>query len=1064
MPLAAGTRLGVYEILSVLGAGGMGEVYRARDTRLGREVAIKVILDAFAADADRLARFQREAKVLGVAQPPAHRRALRARGSRRRSTSWSWSWSRGETLADRLLRGPLPLAEALTIAAQIADALEAAHEKGIVHRDLKPANVKVTPDDKVKVLDFGLAKAVETEASAHERRELTDAEHDGVAGGRHSRHGRVHVAGAGAGTPCRPPQRHLLVRRRSLRDADRTPAVSRETPRRKYWPRSSCARRMSAGFPQDLNPRLTELLRRCLEKHPKRRWQAIGDVRVELEAIAAAPVTPPVRADAGFGAASTVAPGHTGGDIRARRRRRSGGRSLAVEARASGASRSIFHRHADGPHVDQPACRGDLPGRIADCLRRGAPSEPAAHPRARLVAVGRGRRHQRGVVSSIFAGRALTGVLFARRRHDQAHRARRRRSGLALCRVQSNQSVVGRHWHRVPGHEFRITPHHAGVGEGWKPQVLLALQPNEYAQGPQMLPDGDTLLVSTSTGARVGADRWDHGQIVAYSVKSGIRKVLIEGGSDPRYLPTGHLAYAVGGSVYAMAFDARTLTVSGEPFPIIDGVRRSSTGVTGMADFIVSENGTLAYVPGPMTTSSAVELVVADRQGTLSPLKLQPGPYSDSRVSRDGTRVALTNTDGRASFIAVVPDLAGGSSLRRVTFGGNATAPVLSPDGTRVAFQSVRNGDLSIFSQAIDGTGPAVRLTTAAPGEAHLPHSWSGDFLLYDVIKGADVRLWQLSVKDGKAAPFGDVHSTSETDATFSPDGHWVAYSTTDDDRATNLFVLPFPAAGTPSTLLRGRNAAPHHPILVSRGGCVVLHPLARRPGARGHHDRAAIQIRQPGSRAAPVCRRPAGIATPVRHDARRPDSRLRDAGPVQQTGRRPDRRRPELVPGGEGPRAALIAPHTSISDDRLRQRAANSRTRSTHASHSGAPHVACATVASANALASFSSDTSEIVLECVRIDRARGTLTSLRIPAFMITTIGLDADDTLWHNENVFRLTQERFRGLLAGIADPDVLDERLAEIERRNPRLYGYGVKGFTLSMIETAMAAHGNEAPAA
>ena len=112
--------------------------------------------------------------------------------------------------------------------------------------------------------------------------------------------------------------------------------------------------------------------------------------------------------------------------------------------------------------------------------------------------------------------------------------------------------------------------------------------------------------------------------------------------------------------------------------------------------------------------------------------------------------------------------------------------------------------------------------------------------------------------------------------------------------------------------------------------------------------------------------------------------------------------------------------------------------------------------------LASFSSNTSEIVLECVRIDRARGTLTSLRIPALMITTIGLDADDTLWHNENVFRLTQERFRGLLAGIADPDVLDERLAEIERRNLRLYGYGVKGFTLSMIETAMELTGNEAP--
>ena len=224
--------------------------------------------------------------------------------------------------------------------------------------------------------------------------------------------------------------------------------------------------------------------------------------------------------------------------------------------------------------------------------------------------------------------------------------------------------------------------------------------------------------------------------------------------------------------------------------------------------------------------------------------------------------LVLTNTDGRASFIAVY-DLAGQWSLERALRQRDRPGAFARwhPCGLSVCAQRRP----LIFSQAVDGTGPAVRLTTAAPGEAHLPHSWSGDFLLYDVIKGADVRLWQLSIKDDKRAPFGDVHSTTETDAaTVPPDGHWVAYSTTDDDHATNLFVLPFPAAGTPSTLLRGRNAAPHHPDLVSQGGCVVLHPLARRDGARGHHDRAAIQIRQPGSRAAPVCRRPAGIATPV--------------------------------------------------------------------------------------------------------------------------------------------------------------------------------------------------------
>ena len=611
---------------------------------------------------------------------------------------------------------------------------------------------------------------------------------------------------------------------RALRDADRPAAVSTATPR----PNAGVGPRARGGR----RPRCrrisirgsTELVRRCLEKHPKRRWQAIGDVRVELEAIAAAPVTPPVRADAG--------------SVRRplwRRALPAAISALVVGAAAAAAAWLLK------PELPAPVVRFSIamPTDPTSVSRRVVAISPDGSLIAYVAALRLNLRPIRELDSSPLAGADGTngvsspafspdGRSLAFYSLDDGMIKRIALGGgapVSLCPASNPTSLSWGATGIVFPNSSSESRHIMRVSEkGGKPQVLLELQPNEYAQGPQMLPDGDTLLVSTSTGARVGADRWDHGQIVAYSVKSRIRKVLIEGGSDPRYLPTGHLAYAVGGSVYAMAFDARTLTVSGEPFPIIDGVRRSSTGVTGMADFSVSENGTLAYVPGPMTTSSAVELVVADRQGTLSPLKLQPGPYSDARASPDGTRVVLTNTDGRASFIAVY-DLAGRSSLRQVTFAGNATAPVLSPDGTRVAFQSVRNGDLSIFSQAVDGTGPAVRLTTAAPGEAHLPHSWSGDFLLYDVIKGADVRLWQLSIKDDKRAPFGDVHSTTETDATFSPDGHWVAYSTTDDDHATNLFVLPFPAAGTPSTLLRGRNAAPHHPIWSPRGDALFYTP-----------------------------------------------------------------------------------------------------------------------------------------------------------------------------------------------------------------------------------------------
>ncbi len=165
-----GSRLGPYEITAKLGEGGMGEVYRATDSKLKREVAIKVLPAAFTADPERLARFEREAQVLAALNHPAHRGDLRRRGDRRRPRRWCWSWSRARRSRTRLARGPLPIDEALAIARQIAEALEAAHEKGIVHRDLKPANVKLTADGTVKVLDFGLAKALEPARSLRRSR------------------------------------------------------------------------------------------------------------------------------------------------------------------------------------------------------------------------------------------------------------------------------------------------------------------------------------------------------------------------------------------------------------------------------------------------------------------------------------------------------------------------------------------------------------------------------------------------------------------------------------------------------------------------------------------------------------------------------------------------------------------------------------------------------------------------------------------------------------------------------------------------------------------------------
>src|SRR5438874_9863294 len=294
MPLPAGTRFGAYEILSALGAGGMGEVYRARDTKLGRSVAIKILPDTLAADPERIARFEREAKMLAALNHP-HIAALYGMEESGGRHFLVMEPVEGETLAERLQRGAMPIEEALKIVHQIVEALEAAHEKGIVHRDLKPANVKVTPDDKVKVLDFGLAKAVADEPMVGARQTGSDA-------ATHSPTLSMVATQAGVilGTAAymSPEQaKGLPADHRS--DVFSFGCVLYEmlTGRQPFQGEtvpdvmaSVLARDPDLnGLPPNLNPRLPDLLKRCLDKHPKRRWQAVGDLRAEIEAIAVAP-------------------------------------------------------------------------------------------------------------------------------------------------------------------------------------------------------------------------------------------------------------------------------------------------------------------------------------------------------------------------------------------------------------------------------------------------------------------------------------------------------------------------------------------------------------------------------------------------------------------------------------------------------------------------------------------------------------------------------------------------------------------------------------------------------
>ena len=356
-----------------------------------------------------------------------------------------------------------------------------------------------------------------------------------------------------------------------------------------------------------------------------------------------------------------------------------------------------------------------------------------------------------------------------------------------------------------------------------RPEVLVTLPAGEIPDGPQMLPGGDTVLLTAGKVTHAGLDRWDKAQIIAQSVATGARTLVIDGGSDARYLPSGHLAYTIDGTVYAVPFDLRSLKVTGEAIPILRGVRRAAASSTGMADFSVSENGTLAYVPGPESLSGGLVLALFDWQGGVTPSALAAGPYSAPRVSPDGTRVALETSDAKERFIGVY-DRTGTVALHRITYGGNSNSPVWSPDGTRIAFQSAREGDLAIFAQAADGSGAPERLTRPAAGEQHVPQSWFGGVLLFDAVKGGETALWQLSVKDGKTSRFGDVRSASDTGAVFSPNGRWIAYSV-DEEHRSNLFVQPFPAADAEYMLVKMDGSAPHHPMWSADGTTLTYIP-----------------------------------------------------------------------------------------------------------------------------------------------------------------------------------------------------------------------------------------------
>ena len=792
MPISIGTQLGSHEITALLGKGGMGEVYRARDLKLKRDVAIKILPEEFARDADRVSRFQREAEVLASLNHPniaAIYDVEEANGFR----YLILELVEGETLAERLRRGPIAANEVLKIAQQIADALEAAHERGVIHRDLKPANVKITPEGKLKILDFGLEKAMET---APANPGLSNSP---------TLSNLATNAGIILGTAAymSPEQANgFTVDRRSDIFSFGVVLYEMFTGRQPFQGRTTSEVMASVlvrepdwtAMPPNLNPRILELIRRCLQKDAKARWQAVGDVRVEIESLLSSPLEAVAVAVAKprplWKRAITLV-----------------ATALVVATIASLAAWNLKPSPSPGVVARFPVVlpEDQLFTNLARQLVSISPDG------TKLVYVVNNQLYLRqvaemearpipgagGGVSSPFFSPDGQWVGFWSSDSTLKKIAITGGAPITICKADNPWGVS---W---DGNDIVFSNPPKGIlrvsANGGEPEVLVKMNSLELPSHPQMLDRGTSVLFTLGnlTGT---ADRWDQAQIVVQSLSTGERKTLIRGGSDGRYLPTGHVIYAVGSNVLAVPVDLKRLEVKGGPVPVIEGVMRSAGAVTGAAHLAFSTNGTLVYAPGSDATAR-MTLAVADLTGKMQPLPVPPGAYSYPRLSPNGKQLVVQTSDGKDQILSIY-DMSGGTTLRRLTFGGSNQYPIWSNDGRRIIFTSDREGDNGLFWQLADGTGAAERLTKTEPGVTHIAQAMdrSGNTLAFfisrTVTRGITGGIWMISLNDDRTPKVFVARPDSvQPHAAFSPDGRWVAYSSTEVP-PVQLFVQPYPNTG----------------------------------------------------------------------------------------------------------------------------------------------------------------------------------------------------------------------------------------------------------------------------
>ena len=799
MALAPGTRLGVYEVTAQIGVGGMGEVYRATDSNLKRSVAIKVLPASVAGDADRLVRFQREAEVLAALNHP-NIGAIYGLKKTPEFTALVMELVEGDDLSQRIARGAIPLDEALPIAKQIADALEAAHEQGIVHRDLKPANIKVRADGTVKVLDFGLAKAMDVGSGASGGLSMSPTIMSPA---------QLSAVGVILGTAAymAPEQARgrtvdkradiwafgvvlfeMLSGSRPFDGEDLAETMGAVIHKEPAWTRLPTATPAS----------VQTVLQRCLQKDSKQRLRDIGDVRLALEgafetavpqsaasgarptssaarmlpwavaatfAVAAVALAilwapwraetsldrPFVRLDVDLGPTVSLPPPYVDGSSVILS---SDGTRLAY---VSGASTKLFTRRLDQPTATE------LPG------TDGA-TGPFFSPDGQWI--------------GFVAANKLNKISV---------------DGGAIVPLGALSNMNGATW-AEDGNIIVGEPFFRGIvripANGGPAEILTPLANGEISLTfPHLLPGGKAVLFSAV--ATPGAE---NGTIEVLTLEDRHRKVVVRGASSARYLATssgtGHLVYTNKTTLFAVPFDLNKLETRGTAVPILDDVAYSA-GTNGAAQLTFSSapsgHGTLVYRRASATVNAPTTIQWVDATGKKEPIRSKSSLYQYPSLSPDGKRLALTDNVGGGSDVWVYDPLR--DAMTRLTFGGGVNVfPVWSPDGQYIVFERVGNG---LFWTRSDGASQPQALTTSKNIQFPWSFSPDGKRLAYVNFEGSP-QVWTVpleeqsgQLKTGKPEQF--LKSTfSDMTPAFSPDGRWLAYQSNESGK-NEVYVRAFP-------------------------------------------------------------------------------------------------------------------------------------------------------------------------------------------------------------------------------------------------------------------------------